>query len=236
MARTIARLAIITGASQGIGLAAATRFIQQGYRVINIARKACPVSDVVNCLADLCNSQAIQDIESQLKPLLKNAASITLVHNAMSIVHDDIHTLDPANLRALFEIGIVAPAQLNQICLPFMNESSSIIYIGSTLSTKAIPNAVSYITQKHALIGLMRATCQDLIGSGIHTACICPGFTDTNMLHAHVPAEKLESVLEIVAGKRLVKPGEIAEVILFCAENPALNGSVLHANLGQAES
>ena len=66
----------------------------------------------------------------------------------------------------------------------------SIIYIGSTLSEKGVANSCSYVTSKHAVVGLMRSTTQDLVGKGIHTACICPGFTDTEMLKNHVGGSK----------------------------------------------
>jgi len=84
------------------------------------------------------------------------------------------------------------------------------------------------------MIGLMRATCQDLAGSGVHTACICPGFTDTEMLRAHV-GDAVEAITGMVTAGRLLKPEEIAELIRVCADSPALNGAVLHANLGQIE-
>jgi NAD(P)-dependent dehydrogenase (short-subunit alcohol dehydrogenase family) len=84
---------------------------------------------------------------------------------------------------------------------------------------------------------MMRATCQDMLGTGMHTACICPGFTDTEMLRGLV--DNSEEVLASLAGNvilgRLVDPVEIAKLLLFSAENPVINGAVLHANLGQVE-
>jgi 3-oxoacyl-[acyl-carrier protein] reductase len=83
----------------------------------------------------------------------------------------------------------------------------------------------------------MRATCQDLAGSGIHTVCVCPGFTDTEMLRAHVGhlPEILGALATGVTYGRLIQPGEIARTIRFCADNAVVNGAVLHANLGQVE-
>ncbi len=83
---------------------------------------------------------------------------------------------------------------------------------------------------------MMRATCQDLAGRRIHTACICPGFTDTEMLRQHVSADAMESVKAMSAYNRLIDPDEIAETLFWAAQNPVINGSVLHANLGQVES
>ena len=88
------------------------------------------------------------------------------------------------------------------------------------------------------MIGMMRATCQDLAGSGIHTACICPGFTDTEMLRAHVgdSDEVLKMIGNMSSYSRLIEPVEIARSIEFAVANPVINGSVIHANLGQIES
>ena len=136
------------------------------------------------------------------------------------------------------DINLIAPHTLNQLVIPFMHTGSSIIYIGSTLSEKAVANTYSYVVSKHAMIGMMRATCQDLAGSGIHTACVCPGFTDTEMLREHVgkDQEVLSSIAAMSTFGRLVSPIEVATTIKFAAENPVINGAVIHANLGQIES
>jgi 3-oxoacyl-[acyl-carrier protein] reductase len=83
----------------------------------------------------------------------------------------------------------------------------------------------------------MKATCQDLAGSGIHTACVCPGFTDTEMLREHIGnnEEIIKSLESIICAGRLVKTEEMAEMIYFCSNNPVINGSVIHANLGNIE-
>ena len=127
---------------------------------------------------------------------------------------------------------------LNQLLLPRLPSGSSVLYVGSTLSEKAVPNSFSYVVSKHAQLGIMRATCQDLMGSGVHTALICPGFTDTEMLRTHLGVDP--DVGRMIAGmnsfNRLIEPGEIAELIRWAHHNPVINGAVLHANLGQRES
>ncbi len=66
-------------------------------------------------------------------------------------------------------------------------------------------------------------------------ACICPGFTDTEMLREHVPDEAMEAVQAVSAYDRLIDPDEIAECLYWAANQPVINGSVIHANLGQIE-
>ena len=116
-----------------------------------------------------------------------------------------------------------------------MAVGSSILYVGSTLGEKAVPGSFSYVTSKHATIGMMRATCQDLAGSGVHTACINPGFTDTEMLRDHIPADVMPEIAQMSAYGRLIDPAEIASALFFAAHNPVINGSVINANLGQIE-
>ncbi len=171
----------------------------------------------------------------QLTSTLQAADEIVLIHNAAKLANDSAMETPSNSLREVFEVNLVAPNSLNYFIIPFMQDGSSILYVGSTLAEKAVPGSFSYVTSKHAQIGMMRATCQDLAGRGVHTACICPGFTDTEMLRTHVPAEALASVAAMSAYDRLVSPDEIASTLMFAATNPVLNGSVLHANLGQIE-
>ena len=98
-----------------------------------------------------------------------------------------------------------------------------------------MPGSFSYVTSKHATIGMMRASCQDLAGSGVHTACINPGFTDTEMLRDHIPADVMPEIAQMSAYGRLIDPAEIANALFFAAQNPVINGSVINANLGQIE-
>lgn len=227
---------VITGASKGIGFATAGQFADAGYRVINISRSAAPDDRVENHSVDL----ALSDAESQLGELLGLAlqeGEICLVHNAGKLTNDTACATDTELFEDVMRINVVAPHFINQLVVPKMHPGSSIIYLGSTLSEKAVPGTYSYVVSKHAVVGMMRATCQDLAGRQIHTACICPGFTDTEMLRTHV-GEGEDALRQIAAAStfgRLVEPGEIADAIWYAANHSVINGAVIHANLGQVE-
>jgi 3-oxoacyl-[acyl-carrier protein] reductase len=147
---------------------------------------------------------------------------------------DNVENFDLDALRDVLEVNLVGPSILNQLTIPYMKKGSSIIYVGSTLSEKAVPQMSSYVTTKHGMIGLMKSTCQDLFGRFIHTACVCPGATETEMLQEYVQGNT--EALKIIAGtlseNRLISSPEIASTLLFCAQNSVINGSVIHANLG----
>ncbi|MFT6288559.1 MAG: NAD(P)-dependent dehydrogenase (short-subunit alcohol dehydrogenase family) [Alcanivorax sp.] len=230
--------AIITGASVGIGQSAAQLFINDGFAVFNLSRRASPVPGVVNISCDLANPDSIDAAIAVLRPSIDSSASVALVHNASQMRKDSALDCDSERLREVLETNVVAINSLNQGLLPAMPATSSLIYIGSTLSEKAVAESFSYVLSKHAQLGMMRASCQDLMGREIHTALICPGFTDTEMLRTHLGNDSkiVQSIAAMNSFNRLIEPGEIAELIHWSHHNPVINGSVLHANLGQKES
>lgn len=230
------KLLIITGASRGIGYKTAEQFLKQGYEAINISRSPCSLDKVVNLTIDL--SDPTWEQQQDLMTLSENAESITLVHNAAFYHSDTVKNCNSDTLRKVMEVNIIAPMMLNKLILPTMNPGSSIIYIGSTLSEKAVKNNASYVTSKHAVAGLMKATCQDLDNTNIHTCCVCPGVTNTEMLQQRIGGDKdLLHMLENLSSQhRLIDPDEIAQLIWFCSQHPVINGAIIHGNLGQIET
>ncbi len=231
-------IAIITGASVGIGAETAALFVDSGYRVFNLSRRACPLATVENLHCDLASPASVAECVATLAPALAGAPRVALVHNASQMRKDAANACASDDLRAVLETNIVAINSLNQGLLPLMGAGSSVLYVGSTLSEKAVPGSFTYVISKHAQAGMMRATCQDLMGSGIHTALVCPGFTDTEMLRTHIGTDP--AVEAAIAGmnsfNRLIEPREIAELIHWAHLHPVINGAVLHANLGQREA
>ena len=232
------KVCIVTGASQGIGKATAAYFAERGWSVVNLSRNLCELENVTNLTVDFSQPDWEQACQQDLLNTVQTAEQICLVHNSAVLYKDRIDDLPSAQLRRALEINVVAPAILNQCLLPVMQSGSAIIYVGSTLAEKAVAQTASYVISKHALVGMMRATCQDLAGRDITTACVCPGFTDTEMLRSHIghDANLLRAIEQSVSGQRLIHPSEIAATIYCCATQPVLNGAVLHANLGQLET
>lgn len=230
--------AVITGASVGIGAATAGKFIAAGYRVFNLSRRSCPVQGVDNIHCDLADDASIAQAIASISQQLAGPARLALIHNACQMRKDSADACESDSLRDVMQTNLIAANSLNQGLLPLMTAQSSVLYIGSTLSEKAVPGSFSYVISKHAVIGMMRASCQDLMGSGIHTACICPGFTDTEMLRTHLgnDPQLIKSIGAMNSFERLIDPAEIAGLIEYAHNNPVINGAILHANLGQKEA
>ena len=233
------RTAIITGASSGIGAAAASMFLDAGFAVINISRRPCPVAGVTDLCGDLSDPKSVQELARTLSLQLTETqpSSVCLVHNAALMLKDTADSTDDSSLARVLQINTLAINNLNRELLPLMPSGSSVLFVGSTLSEKAVNGAFSYVVSKHAQLGMMRATCQDLMGRGIHTALICPGFTDTEMLRNHIGQDQkiIEAISAMNSFGRLVEPEEIARLIFWAHSNPVINGAVLHGNLGQVE-
>ena len=232
------KVAIITGASVGIGSSTAQTFVDEGFTVFNLARRRCAIDGVTSILCDLSSQASIDAACDTLKKAMVGCSEATLIHNASQMKKDSVDNCSSDSLNQGMTTNVIAINSLNQQLLPLMPASSSVLYIGSTLSEKAVPGSFSYVISKHAQLGMMRATCQDLMGSGLHTAMICPGFTDTEMLRTHIGTDPdtEAGVAGMNSFNRLIEPEEIAELIRWAHHNPVINGAVLHAKLGQKES
>ena len=232
------KLVVISGGSQGIGRATVERFLAEGYRVINLSRRSLDIEGVLQLSVDMGRIDWLEGMAAEaLSIAAESADEIVLIHNAARQDSDTVATLAAENFATVLQINLVAPQQLNAVLIPYMKPGSSILYVGSTLAEKAVRGCASYVASKHGLVGLMRATVQDLAGTGIHSACVCPGFTDTAMLRGHInnDPEVIAAITANVSAGRLIDPQEIADTLYFCARSPVISGAVIHANLGQIE-
>ena len=232
------KLVVISGGSQGIGRATVERFLAEGYRVINLSRRSLEIEGVLQLSVDMGRIDWLEGMAAEaLSIAAESADEIVLSHNAARQDSDTVATLAAENFAAVLQINLVAPQQLNAVLIPYMKPGSSILYVGSTLAEKAVRGCASYVASKHGLVGLMRATVQDLAVTGIHSACVCPGFTDTAMLRGHInnDPEVIAAITANVSAGRLIDPQEIADTLYFCARSPVISGAVIHANLGQIE-
>ncbi len=231
------KCAVISGASKGIGKATAKVLVDNGYRVINLSRSRCDVPEVINLTVDMTEINWLSHCSQEILSNVGQPDQLLIVHNAAVLLKDTIESVQAEQFQKVLMLNVTAPAVLTGLLRPLMGEGSSVLFISSTLGHKAVSNSCTYVTSKHALIGLMRSACQDLVGSGVHTAAICPGFTDTEMLRGHIGTDPAieQGIASTIAMGRLITPAEIANVVLFCAQNPVVNGAVIDANLGQIE-
>ena len=130
------RTAIITGASSGIGAAAASMFLDAGFAVINISRRPCPITGVTDLCGDLSNPKSVQELARTLSLQLAETqtSSVCLVHNAALMLKDTAYSTDDSSLAKVLQINTLAINNLNRELLPLMPSGSSVLFVGSTLS------------------------------------------------------------------------------------------------------
>jgi len=220
---------VITGASTGIGRAAAERVVRAGARVTLIARRG-------ELLADLCAELgagagwAAADVgqQDQLIAALDSAAAQhgpidALFLNAgtggtFALLED----YSDDNFDALMAVNMKSAFWAVRHVLPAMKarQSGTILITGSLASERGMAMNVGYVMSKHAVLGLARAAALEGAAHGVRVNCLVPGFIATPLLEG-VPPEQLTSLATNVPQQRLGTSEDVAEVAAFLLSRSA---------------
>lgn len=226
-------VALVTGASSGIGAAIAISFADAGWEVMAAGRdegRLAEVGDVsdriVTWAGELAQSddcdELVSDTIDEFGALdcLVNSAGILLRGNATDTSDDD--------WRDTISINLDVPFFLSRAAIPYLRKSTgSIVNLASYWGTNGGDRAVAYSSSKGGLILLSKAMARDHAGDGIRVNAICPGGVDTPMLAAAAEdndmdvEEFLSTVAENSPNGRIATPEDIAALVLFLASDVA---------------
>lgn len=181
------KVVLITGASGGIGLAAARRFAQAGARVAVAARSADRLVALAQELpgafaipADMRDPQAVKDMVAATHAHFGRLD--VLINNAGQGLHVPVEHVRPEDLRSVMELNVVAVVIAMQAALPLMRAQGGgvIINVSSGLSKRIVPGVGPYASTKYALNALTLTARQELAGDNIRVGLMIPGITHTD--------------------------------------------------------
>ena len=238
------KVALVTGASRGIGAAIAADLARQGARVYGtatteagaaritaaLADQPVPGAGVVLEVRDAAAGQALIDrivAEEGKLSVLVNNAGITRDNLAMRMKDEEWDDVIATNLSAVFRLARLA-------IKPMMKaRSGRIINITSVVGQSGNPGQANYAAAKAGVAGMTRALARELGSRGITVNCVAPGFIDTDMTRELSEAQTTALTAQIPLG-RLGQVGDIAAAVAFLASDGAgyITGATLPVNGG----
>jgi len=227
------KLALVTGASRGIGAAIAAELAKQGAKVVGTATTeegAKKINGRVLNVRDAAQCDAlIQSIQKELGDvaILVNNAGITRDNLSMRMKDAEWDEVMETNLRAVF--------RLSRAVMRGMMKArwGRIINITSVVGAAGNAGQANYAAAKAGVVGMTKALARELGSRNITVNCVAPGFIDTDMTRA-LPEESRTALLSQIPLGRLGSADEIAAAVAYLASPAAgyVTGSVLHVNGG----
>ncbi|MCB2425293.1 3-oxoacyl-ACP reductase FabG [Thalassolituus alkanivorans] len=237
-------LALVTGASRGIGRAIAERLARDGYRVVGTATSESGAASVREALQQIdgdndalvLNIADAAQTDNALKEFLQNYGTPRVVVNNAGITRDNLFLrmsddewgeVINTNLTGVFRVckSMVKP-MLKQ-------KAGAIINISSIIGTTGNGGQANYAAAKAGLEGFSRSLAQEIASRNITVNCVAPGFIQTDMTEI-LPETQKEAILATIPGKRFGQVEEIAGAVAFLAGNDAkyITGQTIHVNGG----
>ncbi|OTA64242.1 NAD(P)-binding protein [Hypoxylon sp. EC38] len=241
------KVAIITGASKGIGKASAIALARLGAAVvINYSSDEQAAQDALAEVKKLgagegrlvrADVSTVEGVQSLVKQTVDAYSKIDIVvANAGVLPMKDLEHTTEADFDRTFAINVKGPYFLAQAAAPHMPRGSHIIFMSTTLTVAStvMPGYLLYNSTKGAIEQMTRVINKDLGRKGILVNAVAPGPTGTELFFRGKSEEMLKTIANFNPQGRIGTPEEIAEAVVFLSHSSWVAGQVLRANGGMA--
>ena len=237
------QVALVTGASRGIGRAIALRLAQDGFIVTGTATSDAGAHAVSEALAAHPGSHGIRldvndaaGVEAAIETLLKAQGALHVLVNNAGITRDTLSVrMKDDDWDAVLDTNLKSVFRLSRAVLrPMMKQRyGRIVNITSVVGAMGNAGQANYAAAKAGVAGLTRALARELASRGVTVNCVAPGFVATDMTGSLPEAQKAALLSQVPLG-RLGTPEEIAHAVAFLASPLAgyVTGTELHVNGG----
>jgi 3-oxoacyl-[acyl-carrier protein] reductase len=244
MEQNNAKVALITGASRGIGMAVAERLARDGFKlIINYSGDAAPAEELVSKLegagaqaiavkADVSDPRAVREMFDAAETTFGGVD--VLVNNAGIMALSSIAETDDASFDRHIAVNLKGTFNTLREAAKRLRGGGRIVNFSSSVTTRLIPTYGVYIATKAAVEGLTSVLAKELRGRNITVNAVAPGPTATDLFLKGKSQEVVDSLAKMAPLERLGQPSDIADVVAFLAGPDAawVNGQVLRVNGG----
>lgn len=238
------RVALVTGASRGIGAAIAERLGKDGCIVVGTATSASGAQAITERLKEqdvegcgmVLNVTDADSVSELIASISKQYGAITVLVNNAGITKDNLlMRMSDEEWFDVVDTNLSAVYRLSKACLRGMLKSrwGRIVNISSIVGSMGNPGQANYSATKAGVMGFARSLAKEVGSRNVTVNSVAPGFIDTDMTRA-LPEEQRQALLSQIALGRLGDPSEIASVVSFlCSDNAAyVTGETIHVNGG----
>jgi len=213
---------LVTGASEGVGLACVERFYSEGANVVLLARRPGPLSEAASrfaperCLTHSGDVSEVASLKAVVQATLERFGSLHgVVNNAGAHFRGAVLTRTCEELSQMVDVNLRGPIALTSLCLPHLIENGGfVVNVASLAGHAPLDGAATYSATKFGLRAFTFALAEELRGTGVTVSAVSPGPISTDFILSNI-----DGVDDIVFSQTMTTASHVAAMICDCAQD-----------------
>ena len=242
MSQLDGKIALVTGASRGIGKAIATQLAQQGATVVGTATSENGADAISSYLSEFggkglaLNVTDKESVDNAVKAITDEFGAIDILVNNAGVTRDNLlMRMKDDEWQSIIDTNLTSIFTLSKAVLRGMMKKrfGRIVNIGSVVGSAGNAGQANYAAAKAGVIGFSKSMAREVASRGITINVVAPGFIDTDMTKA-LSDDQREAIFKDIPANRLGEPDEIAATVAFLVSSGAayITGETIHVNGG----